>query len=91
MITPNYKQVELSALWAAAMSLHRSMRLGSKVTRSQQRDIAEICEQLLAIQTDLKKCRVYVPENRIDNYHPTKGHGFNPKVPTPTTDPFGAA
>lgn len=61
MITPDYKQIEITNLWAKILDLHSGMKLGNEITHLMREQVASISKELFDIGKDLKECRIYVP------------------------------
>jgi hypothetical protein len=64
MITPDYKQDEIRALWQKTLDLHKEMKLGDKITHPMREEIAQLSVRLFELGTDIGACRIYVPESK---------------------------
>ena len=66
MITPDYKQDEIRAIWQKTLDLHKGMKLGDKITHPMREEIAQLSVRLFELGTDIGACRIYVPEFKPD-------------------------
>jgi len=77
MITPDYKQDEIRALWQKTLDLHANMKLGDKITHPMREEMAQLSVRLFQLGTDIGACRIYVPEFKPDITQP---------IPVPTAE-----